>query len=96
MKKDRNKTKHKKDKKGGYSDWLSEVQGQLYVFFFLSLILPFTHLQPQAQQNDSESTVSAPDFTPTSTKLMGVDGTIVLGQDQDAPAAVYDATQSFR
>ncbi|XP_027218034.2 uncharacterized protein [Penaeus vannamei] len=51
--------------------------------------------QPQAQQNDSESTVSAPDFTPTSTKLMGVDGTIVLGQDQDAPAAVYDATQSF-
>lgn len=27
---------------------------------------------------------------------MDTDGTIVLGQDQDAPADVYDATQSFR
>nr|XP_045595897.1 uncharacterized protein LOC123756697 isoform X1 [Procambarus clarkii] len=29
------------------------------------------------------------------TPFMDVDGTIVLGQDQDAPAAVYDSTQSF-
>ncbi|XP_063600616.1 uncharacterized protein LOC134776794 [Penaeus indicus] len=50
---------------------------------------------PQARQNNSENKVSAPDFTPKSTILMGVDGTVVLGQDQDAPADVYDATQSF-
>lgn len=28
--------------------------------------------------------------------LLDPDGTIVLGQDQDAPADVYDAAQSLR
>lgn len=30
------------------------------------------------------------------TVLLDTDGTIVLGQDQDAPADVYDAAESLR